>query len=142
MSELIEFEDLVQIETLLRAGMELKFEVSGDESILNESPIYASALNRLRDGLISGLRSNHLAGKAQAVGDWYQLSYHRNRWDAIARRAISHPHWGELDPVDLREWIETLAAPLSVDDETMAAIKASADEIVASWAGGGDSAGE
>ncbi|EID56307.1 hypothetical protein SacxiDRAFT_4120 [Saccharomonospora xinjiangensis XJ-54] len=65
MSELIEFDNLIQVETLLRAGMEIKFEISDDEHILNESPIYASALNRLREGLVSGLRSDCLNGKAQ-----------------------------------------------------------------------------
>lgn len=130
MSELIEFDNLIQVETLLRAGMEIKFEISDDGNILNESPIYASALNRLREGLVSGLRSGCLNGKAQMVDDWYRLSYHRHRWGIIARRAISHPRWRELDSLELREWIETLAAPLVVDDGTLDAIKAAASELL------------
>ncbi len=131
MSELIEFDDFAQVEALLRAGMEFKFELSGDSDILNGSPVYASALNHLREGLLSGLRSSPTPGRAQVQADWYQLSRHRERWNMIARRAILHPRRQELSAADPRQWIETLAAPLSVDDETLEAIKAASEELLA-----------
>ncbi|MDK1472877.1 hypothetical protein QNO07_05435 [Streptomyces sp. 549] len=130
MSELIEFDDFTQVQALLRAGMELKFELSSDADVLNGSPIYASALNHLREGLISGIRSSDTPGRAQVLVDWYQLSGHRHRWDVIARRAVLHAEWGELNAIDLREWIETLAAPLSVDDKMAEVIKVLGDEII------------
>ncbi|MFJ5226159.1 hypothetical protein [Streptomyces sp. NPDC088400] len=130
MTELVEFDDLQQVEVLLRAGIELKFELSEDSEILNGSPVFARALSNLRDGLIAAVRSGPTPGKAQSYVDWYQLSGHSRRWSLIARRAISHPHWGELSTADLRQWIETLASPLRVDDDALASIKAAGDEIV------------
>jgi hypothetical protein len=129
MSELIEFDDFAQVEALLRAGMELKFELSDDANVLNGSPIYASALNRLREGLISGLSASSTPTRAQGQADWYQLSHHRERWTLIARRAIAHPRWRELNASDLRQWIETLAAPLHVDEEALGALKEMAEKM-------------
>lgn len=77
MSELIEFDTFAQVEVLLRAGMELKFEQSEGSEILNGSPIYASALNSLHEGLISVLCSSSTPGRAQNQADWYRLSHHR-----------------------------------------------------------------
>jgi hypothetical protein len=129
MSELIEFDDLAQIETLLRAGIELKFELSDDSDLLNGSPIYASALNHLRDGLIEALRESFMLGRAQTQADWYRLSRHPHRLALIAGRAVSHPRWRELSRIDMRQWIETLAAPLIVDDKTFESVKMEADKI-------------
>lgn len=129
MSELVEFDSFAQLEALLRAGMELKFELADDSDALIGSPIYASALSRLRDGLVSGLNSSSMPGKAQAQADWYRLSGHPHRWSLIARRAILHPDWRDLSESDRRHWVETLAAPLMVDDETFTAVKAASDEL-------------
>ncbi|WP_164551642.1 hypothetical protein [Streptomyces sp. WAC 01529] len=130
MSELVEFDNFAQMEMLLRAGMELKFELSDDADVLNGSPVYASALNRLREGLISGFRSSSTPGRAQKQADWYQLSQHQHRWRLIARRAALHPHWRDLTAVEMRHWVETLAAPLAVDDAALEAIKAVVEEIL------------
>ncbi|MCC4316589.1 hypothetical protein ABTY63_32000 [Streptomyces solisilvae] len=129
MSELVEFDNFAEVEALLRAGMELKFELSDDTDVLNGSPVYASALNRLREGLISGLRSSSTPGRAQKQADWYRLSQHQQRWGVIAQRAVLHPRWRELSAVELRQWVETLAAPLVVDYEGLEAIKTAAEEI-------------
>jgi hypothetical protein len=128
MSQLVEFDSLAQIEVLLRAGMELKFELADDSDVLVGSPIYASSLNRLREGLISGFLSSSTPGKARGYVDWYRLDRHRDRWSIIARRAVLHPHWKNLSGDDLQVWIETLAAPLVVDDETLAALKVACDQ--------------
>ncbi|MFE2032491.1 hypothetical protein ACFXBB_04340 [Streptomyces scopuliridis] len=130
MSELIEFDDFAQVEALLRAGMEFKFELSDDSDILNGSPVYAAALNHLREGLISGLHASSTPTRAQVQADWYQISRHRERWNMIARRAILHPRWRDLNAVELRQWIEILAAPLSVNDEALEGIKAAGEEIL------------
>lgn len=130
MSELVEFDNFAQVEALLRAGIEFKFELSDDSDVLNGSPVYASALNHLREGLISGLRSSSMPGKAQMQADWYRLSQHPQCWSLIARRASLHPRWWELSAVDLRQWIETLAAPLTVHVEELASIKAAGDEFL------------
>src|SRR5882757_9849093 len=124
MSELVEFDNFAQVEMLLRAGMELKFELSDDADVLNGSPVYASALNHLREGLISGLRSSSTPGRAQKQADWYRLSQHQHRWRIIAQRASMHPRWRDLTAVEMRHWVETLAAPLTVDDGALEAIKA------------------
>lgn len=118
------------MEVLLRAGMELKFEQSDDSEILNGSPIYASALNRLREGLISGLRSSSTPGRAQNQADWYRISHHPHRWGIIVQRAVLHPRWRDLDAVETRQWVETLAAPLVVDDESLEAIKVAVEEVL------------
>ena len=130
MTELVEFDDLQQVEVLLRASIELKFELSDDAEMLNASPVFAKALNNLRDGLISAMRSGPTPGRTQSYVDWYQLSHHSHRWGLIARRAIMHPRWRELPEVDLRQWIETLAAPLAVDDEAFSAVKTAGNEIL------------
>ncbi|MFE2228282.1 hypothetical protein [Streptomyces kronopolitis] len=108
--------------------MEFKFEHSEGSDILNGSPVYASALNRLREGLILGLRSSSTPGRAQKLADWYRLSHHPHRWGVIAQRAVLHPRWRDLDAVEMRQWIETLAAPLMVDDEVLETIKVAAEE--------------
>ncbi|MCM2580637.1 hypothetical protein [Streptomyces meridianus] len=130
MAELIEFDSFAQVEVLLRAGMEFKFEHPEGSDILNGSPIYASALNRLREGLLLGLRSSSTPGRAQKQADWYQLSRHPHRWGVIAQRAVLHPRWRDLDAVEIRQWVETLAAPLSVDDSALEAVKAAAEEVL------------
>ncbi|WP_338898130.1 hypothetical protein WBG99_23030 [Streptomyces sp. TG1A-60] len=130
MSELVEFDNFAQVEMLLRAGMELKFELSGDADVLNGSPVYASALNHLREGLVSGLHSSSTPGRAQKQADWYRLSQHQHRWRLIARRAALHPRWRDLTAVEVRHWVETLAAPLAVDDGALEAIKAVVEEIL------------
>jgi hypothetical protein len=132
MTELIEFDTFAQVEVLLRAGMEFKFkfERPDEADILNGSPVYASALNRLREGLILGLRSSSTPGRAQKQADWYRLSHHTHRWGIIAERAALHPRWRELNEIEMRQWIETLAAPLTVDDEVLEAIKAATEEIL------------
>ena len=131
MTELIEFDDFQQVVLLLRAAMTLKFELSEDDEILNGSPIYASALTCLREGLISGVRAGSVPGKAQSYAEWYRLSGHPHRWEVVARRAISHPRWHDLSPVEVRQWVETVASPLSVDDEGLAAVRSAAEEILA-----------
>lgn len=130
MSELVEFDNFAQVETLLRAGMELKFELSDDADVLNGSPVYASALNHLREGLISGLRSSATPGRAQTYADWYRLSQHQHRWQLIARRAALHPRWHDLTAVEMLHWVETLAAPLAVDDEMLEVIKAEVGRVL------------
>ncbi|MER7185705.1 hypothetical protein ABT404_40660 [Streptomyces hyaluromycini] len=130
MSELVEFDNFAQVEMLLRAGMELKFELSDDADVLNGSPVYASALNHLREGLISGLRSSSTPGQAQKKADWYRLSQHRHRWRLIARRAALHPGWRDLTAVEMRHWVEALAAPLAVDDGTLEAIRTVVEEML------------
>jgi hypothetical protein len=130
MSELVEFDDFAQVEALLRAGMELKFELTDDSGVFNGSPVYASALNRLREGLISGLLSSPTPGRAQAQAqaDWYRLSGHPQRLAMVARRAVLHPRWRELDAVAMRQWIETLAAPLKVDDAALESVVAASEK--------------
>ncbi|MGW5422551.1 hypothetical protein [Streptomyces sp. NPDC003943] len=130
MTEQVEFESRAQLEVLLRAGMELKFELSEDTDVLNGSPVYAAALNRLRESLISAWRSSSTPGKAEQQADWYRLARHEHRWPLIARRAVMHPRWRELHGADLVGWIETLAAPLAVDEEALAAVKAAGDELI------------
>jgi len=130
MSELVEFDNFAQVEMLLRAGMELKFELSDDADVLNGSPVYASALNHLREGLISGLRSSSTPGRAQKQADWYRLSQHQHRWRIIAQRASMHPRWRDLTAVEMRHWVETLAAPLTVDDGALEAIKAAVEKML------------
>ncbi len=130
MSELVEFDNFAQVEMLLRAGMELKFELSDDTDVLNGSPVYASALNRLREGLISGLRSSSTPGRAQKQADWYRLSQHQYRWRIIAHRAAMHPRWRDLTEAEMRHWVETLAAPLTVDDGALEAIKAAVEKML------------
>lgn len=130
MSELVEFDNFAQVEMLLRAGMELKFELSDDTDVLNGSPVYASALNRLREGLISGLRSSSTPGRAQKQADWYRLSQHQHRWRIIAPRAAMHPRWRDLTEAEMRHWVETLAAPLTVDDGALEAIKAAVEKML------------
>ncbi|MFF2025434.1 hypothetical protein ACFVW2_26985 [Streptomyces sp. NPDC058171] len=87
MTELVEFDDFQQVELLLRAAMELKFELSEDDEILNGSPVYARALTCLREGLISGVRAGSVPGKAQSYVEWYRLSGHPHRAEVVARRA-------------------------------------------------------
>ncbi|WP_167305319.1 hypothetical protein [Saccharomonospora piscinae] len=128
MSELIEFDDYHQVTVLLRAGIELKFELSDDENIMNGSSIYAAALNNLREGWLQGLRATSTPRGVQAKADWYQLSQQPERFEIVARRVITLPRWRERDAVDFREWVEALAAPFTVDDETLEAIKAAAEE--------------
>jgi hypothetical protein len=128
MSELVEFDDFAQVEALLRAGMELKFELTDDSGVFIGSPVYASALNRLREGLISGLLSSPTPGRAQAQDDWYRLSGHPQRLAMVARRAVLHPRWRELDAVAMRQWIETLAAPLKVDDAALESVVAASEK--------------
>ncbi|NDZ77156.1 hypothetical protein G3I19_01175 [Streptomyces sp. SID10853] len=130
MAELVEFDDLQQVEVLLRAGIELKFELSEDSEILNGSPVFAGALNSLRDGLIAAVRSGPSSGNAQSYVDWYQISAHPHRWVIITRRAVLHPHVRDLTTVEMRQWVETLAAPLAVDGESMEAIKAEVEKIL------------
>ena len=130
MSELVEFDNFAQVEMLLRAGMELKFELSEDTDVLNGSPVYASALNHLREGLISGLRSSSTPGRAQKQADWYRLSQHQHRWQIIAQRAVLHPRWQDLTEVEIRHWVETLAAPLTVDDGALEAIKVAVQKML------------
>ncbi|MER5215890.1 hypothetical protein ABT063_36545 [Streptomyces sp. NPDC002838] len=130
MSARVEFDSLAEVEALLRAGIELKFELADDSALLNGSPVYATALHHLRDGLISGLRASSTPGKANAQADWYRLAEHPHRWPLVARRAALHPQWRDLSEAELRQWVETLAAPLVVDDETLAAVKAAGDEIL------------
>lgn len=79
MAESVELDDLRQVEVLLRAGIELKFELSEDSEVLNGSPVFAKVLNRLRDGLISATRAGMTPGRAQSYVDWYQLSHHSHR---------------------------------------------------------------
>ncbi|WP_155984672.1 hypothetical protein [Saccharomonospora piscinae] len=128
MSELIEFDDFHQIRSLLRAGIELKFELSEGGHVLDGSPIYAAALNNLREGWLQGLRATLTPREVQAKADWYQLSQHRERFEIVARRVTRLPGWRERDAVDFREWVEALAAPFTVDDETLETIKAAAEE--------------
>ncbi|WP_167305320.1 hypothetical protein [Saccharomonospora piscinae] len=128
MSELIEFDDYHQVQLLLRAGIELKFELSDDENIMNGSSIYAAALNNLREGWLQGLRATSTPRGVQFVASWYQLSQNRENFKIVARRVTRLPGWRERDAVDFREWVEVLAAPLTVDDETLEAIKAAAEE--------------
>lgn len=130
MTELIEFDDFKQVQALLKAGMELKFELAEDSDVLVGSPVYASALNRLREGLITGLRSGASLERARVQEGWYRLSGHPRRLATVARRAAMHPRWQDLDAVAKREWIETLAAPLAVDEGALESVVAAGGEII------------
>lgn len=130
MPELIEFDNFAEVETLLRAGMELKFELAEDSDVLNGSPVYASALNRLREGLISGLHSSLTPDRAEKEREWYRLSNHRHRWQIIARRAAMHPLWRDLTAVEVLSWVETIAAPLTVDYLALEAVERMVEAIL------------
>ncbi|MFE1099388.1 hypothetical protein ACFW4K_02645 [Nocardiopsis alba] len=131
MPESVDFDDLLQMEVLLRASMEFKFGISGDAEIFHESPVYASALNHVRESLISGLRSSSTPGKTQGYVELYRLSRFEQLWEGVARRASSHPRWHELGTDEMRQHVETIAAPLTVDDEMMEIIKTEAEKIIA-----------
>lgn len=118
----VELEDVSEVKVLLRAGIELKFDLAGDANALVGSPIYASVLNRLRDLMIEEVCSKSSSHPAQELADWYRLSLHEQRCEIVARRVPLHPRWRKLNTVELREWVETLAAPLVVDDEGLAAV--------------------
>ncbi|MFD5974310.1 hypothetical protein [Streptomyces bacillaris] len=127
MSELVEFEDLAQVEVLLRAGMELKFEAPDADGVLLGSPVYAAALARLRDGLREALRTGPLQGRVKAHDEWYRLAGHPHRWAVLAERAAAHPRWHGLTGSEAREYVEALASPLTVDDEAYRAVRALTD---------------
>ncbi|MFB8761132.1 hypothetical protein [Nocardiopsis alba] len=126
----MDFDDLLQLKALLRASMEFKFGISGDAEIFHESPVYASALNHVRESLISGLRSSSTPGRSQGYVELYRLSRFEQLWEGVAQRASSHPRWRELSADEMRQHVETIAAPLTVDDEMMEIIKTEADKII------------
>jgi hypothetical protein len=128
MSVLIELGSATELETLLRAAMVVKFEQPSESELLTGSPVLASALGALRDGLIEELRASGSGGNAQRQADWYQLSRHPHLWAVVASRASSHPRWRELDETGRLSWIETLAAPLTVEHRTFLSIQSMAEE--------------
>lgn len=130
MSELVEFGSFAEIKALLRAAMELKFELPHGSDLLDGSPIYASALNNLREALTSGVRSSSVPGPAQSIEDWYRLSNHRHRWSIIARKAGLSLHWREFSSEDQDQLIGIIAAPLVVDEESLAAIRLEVDSLI------------
>ncbi|MER7762495.1 hypothetical protein [Streptomyces sp. NPDC097619] len=127
MSELLEFDDLAQVEVLLRAGMEFKFETPAPEGVLLGSPVYAASLARLRDGLQEALRTGPLPSRVKAHVEWYRLVGHPHRWAVLAERAAAHPRWHDLTEAEAREWLEALASPLTVDDEAYRGVRALID---------------
>ncbi|WP_125591405.1 hypothetical protein [Amycolatopsis balhimycina] len=127
MSVLTEFGSANELEALLRAAMVVKFEQSGESELLTGSPVFASAVGTVRESLIEELRTIGSAGNAQRQADWYRLSQHRHLWAVVASRAASHPRWRELDEVGRISWIETLAAPLTVDRQTFSSIQSMAE---------------
>jgi hypothetical protein len=130
MSVLIELESMNQLEVLLRAGMVVKFEKADESELLIGSPVYAAALTVLRDSLIEELRSSGSAGLAQRQIDWYRIAQHPHLWAVVASRAASHPRWGELDESDRLSWVETLAAPLTVDRQAFSSIQSMVDDLL------------
>ncbi|MEV6873318.1 hypothetical protein [Amycolatopsis sp. NPDC051128] len=130
MSVLIELESTNQLEALLRAGMLVKFERADESELLIGSPVYAAALAVLRDSLIEELRSSGSAGHSQRQAAWYQIARHPHLWAVVASRAASHPRWRELGESDRLSWVETLAAPLTVDRQTFSSIQLMVDDLV------------
>lgn len=128
MSILIEFGSATELEALLRAAMVVKFEQSNESELLAGSPVFASAVGTVRDTLIEELRTSGSGGSAQRQADWYQLAHHPQLWAVVAVRAASHPRWRELNEVGRLSWIETLAAPLTVDYQTFSSIQAMAED--------------
>ena len=128
MSELVEFDDLAQLRVLLRAAMVLKFDIpEASAGPLAGSPVFASAVHRLRNALVAALESTGSSAAARTEAGWYRLAEHPHQWELLARRASNHPRWAELDGKARRDWVETLAAPLVVDEESLTAIITRAD---------------
>lgn len=128
MSVLVEFGSATELEALLRAAMVVKFEQPNESELLAGSPIFASAVGTVRDTLIEELRTSGSGGNAQRQADWYQLARHPHLWAVVAIRAASHPRWRELDETGRLSWIETLAAPLTVDRQTFSSIQSMAED--------------
>jgi hypothetical protein len=128
-SELVEFESFSEIEVLLRAAIELKFESAHGSDLLDGSSVYASALSNLRNGLISGIRSSASPGRAQSLEEWYRLSNHRHRWSIIARKAGTSPRWREFSREEKDQFVGVIAAPLSMDQESLEVIRLEADSL-------------
>ena len=77
----VDFDDALQIEVVLRAGLVLKYQLPEDEDsrTLNGSTVFAAALNRLRDGMIAGAAPRTAAKLAQ----WYRLSGFPRWWPLV-----------------------------------------------------------
>jgi hypothetical protein len=129
-AELLEFDDLAQVESLLKASITFKFDGTEEAQIFVMSPIYGAALGRLRDGLFEAMRSGSEADKVKRVSAWYRLGHHTHRWQFVARSARMHPKWSGMDPAERREWVETVASPFTVDDNVFAEIERLAIEDV------------
>ncbi|WP_037577627.1 hypothetical protein [Phaeacidiphilus oryzae] len=123
MAELLEFDDLAQVESLLKASITFKFDGTEEAQIFVMSPIYGAALGRLRDGLFDAMRSGGESGKIERVSAWYRLSHHTHRWHFVVRSAKAHPKWGVMDAAERREWVEVVASPFTVDDDVFAEIE-------------------
>jgi hypothetical protein len=122
-AELVEFDDLIQVESLLKASIVFKFDGLEEAQIFVMSPIYGAALGRLRDGLIEATRSNGDFGKAERAVAWYRLGHQEHRWRFVARSARMHPKWSSMDSAARREWVESVASPFTVDDDVFAEIE-------------------
>jgi hypothetical protein len=122
MSELIEFDDFLQVELLVRAAVLLKFGDADELEMLAGSPIFGHAVQHLRRGLVDGLRESGSPGKSEKLDKWYQLSFHVNKWDAVARRVAMHPKWNLLSVEERKEYVSNISAPLSVDEPTFNSI--------------------
>lgn len=123
MGDLIEFDDLNQLEALLRAGIAFKFDAANEDEALAGSPFLSDALDRILNGLVEGCRERGDGAKADKYSSWYTLSRHVHRWDFVARRASRYPGWVDLSALDRRRIVTQIAAPFTVDDSTYARIE-------------------
>jgi hypothetical protein len=95
-SELAEFGDLSEMEALLRASILFKFEGGPEAKMFGSSPIYNSALIRLRDAILDASHQSKSQRSIQNLMDWYRLSSHPHRQSVIVDYAATKPDWRKL----------------------------------------------
>lgn len=118
-TESVQFGTILELETTLRAVVLFKFGGSDEADIYLGSPILAAAASAL---LASIEHHWKVVGNHRRADDWHNLYQAANlgpRADRIAAEAPRHPMWATMSRSARVEWLQLLAAPYRLDEQSL-----------------------
>ena len=112
----VQFGDIQELETALRAGVLFKFSGTGDADVFLGSPVMARALDRMLNAIQDHWSAAGDQRRAESWRDLYVVSKAERHVPLISSCALSHPKWNTMTRREQLEWVQVIASPYRLDD--------------------------
>lgn len=117
--------EIIQLETVFRAGVLFKFSGDDEADIFLGSPVMAEALSRMLGAIQEYWSAAGNLRKAESWRDLYVVSNakranYKDHMDLISSYAPRHPKWATMTRREQLDYLQVIAAPYRLDDAGVA----------------------